>query len=92
MALCGKDDPVGVCTISSLLNVTVRKSQTNVLCTLRWRIARQSIDTINVAGQIPVVDAEGALQAGCWLPPSDAIAPFSYALEPLRQREVTPAG
>ena len=49
---------------------------------------RQSMDTIAVSGQIPVLDAEGQLQAGSWLPPSDAVAPFSYALEPIRKRQV----
>lgn len=46
------------------------------------------MDTINVAAQIPVLDADSSLQAGCWLPPSEAVAPFSFALEPHRQREV----
>jgi hypothetical protein len=46
------------------------------------------VDRVDVGGQIPVVDAEGTIQDGHWVPPADAAAPMSYALEPGQQRQV----
>jgi hypothetical protein len=50
--------------------------------------ARQAVDRVDVGGQIPVLDADGAIQDGLWVPPADAAAPMSYALELGQQRQV----
>ncbi len=52
----------------------------------------QVVDRLDVGGQIPVVDADGAILDGLWAPPADAASHMSYALEPGRQRQVKQTG